>query len=213
MTTATFTPVGDVSIRSVAPDDDDAQGTSTYLQWGTVTGKLGGTTHAVLKIDVSSIPAGSTVSAAPLAFNANVERNNSGGLPTHIYRLTQAGYDATSPNPQAASWNSYYVPNNSTLTGRLNWAAAGGDFTTTTPAGVAFTGPSATGVFSVDIATLVQDAIDNRSGLLFLLIHNDVDSPGVITQLESVDSIERTTPPLLTVTYSTGHPRSFAVIL
>lgn len=133
--------------------------------------------RVLMRFDLTAL-LGHTVTSASLTMNANNDGLDTGtGL---ICRLTRTTWTAD------ASWNKY--------DGTNNWTTAGADFTL--DRAVPFTIPEpAGGTITVNTAAwiaLVQDAIDNRSGYLDILIKASIDQPGAGCGT-NVDSVEDAT--------------------
>jgi hypothetical protein len=129
-------------------------GTSTYYWTGTSTGKVLAVYRTLLRFDLSAL-AGSTLSSATLSqYASTVQAAN---VSFSVCRLAQAAWTET-----GATWSTY--------DGTHAWASPGGDYTTSDPACVSFTGPSTTGAFNVTVTGLAQDALANRGGQLQMLI-------------------------------------------
>lgn len=118
----------------------------------------------LLEYDLRGLLPGTSIVSAILTVTKIAGLNGSGGWAGTVYRLTQPAWTQA-----GATWNKY--------DGTNNWATAGGDYSTPS---VAFTSPlsGATSYTFPDIKTIVQDAIDNRSGWLELLCRPDNESPG-----------------------------------
>jgi len=107
-----------------------------------------------------------------------------GGVGAKVKRITSSGSEA------------YWLHGASTPTWTYRtastWTAAGGDYTDTDA--VSFTIPSAVCNFSIDITTLVKDAITSRSGVLDLIMMVDDENPAEghvfgITTIEGASSL------------------------
>lgn len=181
---------------------DGTAGKDTYLQSSTPTtnygtnatlifGNLFGTVYRTLiEFDISDIAAGSTISAAKITFTINTGVNTVAG---HVYRLLRSDWVEAE-----ATWNIYKSGN--------NWTTAGAGSTVsdhTTTDGVAFSNGANSGTFDITgLATLAQDALDNRSGKLILLIKDDVENDTTYKEVRSSDFGTASARPLLTVDYT-----------
>lgn len=204
MTVATFQPPDsgggaglDTGLNKFAPTSNF--GTVAAFDLGVVDFKGAAQPyHAIIEIDISSIPAGATVSAAQWDWYGAA----SVAIDCVFYRLRRTDWSETQ-----ATWNIYKTSN--------NWTTAGGTDTTNdidTTNAPTFTMPAAAGAFSIATSAafvaMVQDALDTRSGILRCLFKAVNDASLVGTK--SIDSAEGTTAsrrPKLTVTYTEASTR------
>ena len=109
-------------------------------------GGTGSDANALLKFDLSSIPAGTTVSSAVL--NLYLESLSSGTMQVSLYRVTRNWVEGTrsgTGTADGATWKTY--------DGSSSWGTEGGDHD---PAATALTTVNATaGWYSWDTAALV----------------------------------------------------------
>ena len=186
MATATYGPNMDSQLETAYDGDG---GTSNLSSVGIVTGKSPYKIRTAMGFDLSAL-AGATITLATMTItNNNVDVSTPPGC--HAYRITESAW------VESSSW-SYYDYGST-----LSWATPGGDYTTTD--GVAFT-PDGTADASWDITgldVLVQDAIDNRSGQLLLLLKADSES-GSLNTSRPFFTREGTYPPSLYIEYTTA---------
>lgn len=120
------------------------------------------TRRGLMRADISSI-AGETInSTSKLEVYVSVAY---GATAQTIHRITQGAW-----TEMGATWNKY--------DGINAWATPGGDFSTPT---VPYTSPSATGWFTItgaDLAAFLQDALDNRAGIVDMLLKCDTEPQG-----------------------------------
>ncbi len=142
---------------------------STLLQntnYGTATeliicGESSNLSRALLYFDVSTL---STPSAEYLGLYFTTLGTSVAGRTYKICRLTQASWTEA-----GATWLKY--------DGTNVWTLAGGDFTVT--GAITFTIPSANNTWAyIDISSLVDDAINNRSNKLYILIQDSDEAEG-----------------------------------
>lgn len=106
--------------------------------------------RAILEFDLSEIRAGRLITQAYLYLR--ISTASAIASPAYIDRLTQTGWKHLE-----ITWNAY-------ASGQA-WTSVGGDFDTANR--VSFNLPTSTGDFEVyNLEPMVQDAIDNRSGIL-----------------------------------------------
>lgn len=187
---------------------DATAGKDTYITSAAATTNFGTTTPAIMgqflgstyriliEFDLQvggTIPAGSTITAAQLDLNIESVIAGGGSAASHVYRLLRADWVETE-----ATWNIYKTANNWTTAGA---GSDGNDYTTTD--GVAFNLRTSAGTLSITgLATLVQDALDNRSSKLILLLRKDVTSDSITNSPSSSDSGTAGNRPKLTVDYT-----------
>lgn len=117
--------------------------------------------RAILKFDLSVLPAGSVVTRARLLLKGSAAASSS-GTPAKVRRLTQSAWVEST-----ATWANYDTA--------LPWGVAGGDFSIIDQ--VDWTLPIVVGDFEISgLKVLAQDAIDNRSGLLHVILMRAAES-------------------------------------
>jgi hypothetical protein len=177
---ATFNPTKDAHIQEAAPTTNLGAATTIRVQ-ATAAAKI----RSLLTFDLSSLGAITVASNVTLdLFHVAMSGSN---FLAGLSRITQAWIEAE------VTWNIYSTGN--------NWATAGGDFTATGQV----TGITIPAGSSADLRIsgsllrdLVQDAIDNQSGILDIIIHATEDVTG-IKQFGSSENGNAGLHPLLTV--------------
>lgn len=170
---------------------------------------LGGTYKTIIEFDISDIRAGSTINTATLDLNIESTINGGGSLAAHVYRIIRSDWEELQ-----ATWNIYKTSNNWTTAGA---GSDGNDYTSTN--GVAFDLRTSAGTLTITgLANLAQDALDNQSGKLILLLQKDSAADSQTNSPSSSDSGTAGNRPKLTVDYteapeeapriSTGTPTS-----
>ena len=146
--------------------------------------KLPGSRRGLIDWDISSIPAGSRIlSTSKIETNVTTGIFLSDGFTIH--RITQTAW-----TEGGATWNKY--------DGTNNWASTGGDFSTPT---VPYTGPSGLGIHTItgtDLASFLQDALDNRVGIARMLFKHDLEN---VISIYDIDSSGGTIAPKLTIDF------------
>lgn len=160
--TVTFSLTKDAFLRDTSPTTNF--GNNENLKLGVGVNTAGTIDRPLIHVDLSAVPAsgsiipipdGATITAAHIEFTY---LNPGGSGTVKIRRLTQSAWVELQ-----ATWNRY-------ATG-LDWALAGGDFTTALE--VDWPKPTAADtnpVSTTDLAILVQDALDSRSKQLHLIL-------------------------------------------
>lgn len=151
--TYTFNPTADTYVDISAPTDNF--GDSNFLNTSDSQNVLSAQ-NSLLLFDVSSLN-GKTIVSAQLEAG-----EESGNAPTvTLRRCTRTNWVKAE-----VTWNIYKTGS--------NWTQAGGDFSTPT---VDYTLPGNNTFIATGLAALVQDAIDNRSGLLSIAITTTSPDP------------------------------------
>jgi hypothetical protein len=143
-----------------------------------------GDQRALVRFDLSSIPAGATITSATLQMQATA---NGGAFNINIYRVTQSWVEGSgNATAGVANW-SQRAPG-------TNWSSSGGDYNTTV---VATLNTGSIGQHSWDLTTLVQGW---QSGSI---VNNGIiiGSPDTGTTTITYDSREGATPPRLLISY------------
>jgi len=159
-------------------------GTSSLVDVGMIIADPTVARRGVVHFNMDDIPANATVITAILDMYSPTDM----GVPphpAHVYRFTNGIWVETT----------------------ITWNSDNGSFTTTDPVGVAWNTYDAGGIFgappsNIDIATLAQDAYDNRSKQLHILLKVD-DESGAVQNGQHLRSKEGTPDeerPKLTVT-------------
>ena len=161
-----YVPVRDSILNLQFPNDN--YGATDQVRLGTV---YGGGVKTVLErgmadFDVSDL-AGETVLHAELVRYV-FDVVGAGGFAARIARCTRPGTWVESE----VTWNNYKAG--------TPWTAPGGDFTNTDPPFVSYTEAvfAQIGLYTVTgLGGLVQDAIDNRSGILSVIMRAEAEAP------------------------------------
>ncbi len=115
------------------------------------------------------IPLGSTITTFPLKIFSGARQVTTGSPTFKVYRCRQTDWlEGTSVSPQATWFN--YISGSTWVS--AGGAAGGSPENTPTPIG-SVTWPAAGGNVTIDIATLAQDALDNRNGELSIILVAD----------------------------------------
>ncbi len=158
-----------MTVLTLQPSEADATNRDTYIKFQTSATNYGGAAilelgtdlvgkaqdlaRIILRFDLSSIPINSTINSATLTLTIS-----SGTITTDTFKA----HRITQP-----SWTELGVTY-SKYDGITNWAAAGGDFDPTVEDSVVIS--SAVDLVMPNLATMGQDALDNRSGFFDVLI-------------------------------------------
>lgn len=167
------------------------RGTEVTMRVGRLTTSAT-TVRALLTFDISDIPVGATIMSATLTFVVTLRS----GTPSagSVFRLRRTDWDEL-----GSTWNEYRAGS--------SWTTAGcgdttNDYDTANP-GTHTAPPAAGNSFDVTgLATLAQDALDNRSGLLHLFWKLDTEANNTNLSVGSSDNATAANRPLLSVTYS-----------
>jgi len=162
------------------PTPDTNYGGGSVQMKGIVNSKR----HSILEFDISSIPAGATIDSATLFLS---EQGGAQLTTGELVRMTQAGWVELE-----ATWNQY--ANGS------NWTTSGGDADTTQRTTFTTIGNGEGSVDALDAQPHCQDALDNRSGLVRLLIRPT--ETGWSVGWHSSDSTTASKRPKLVVNYT-----------
>jgi hypothetical protein len=156
--------------------------------------------RALIQYDASAIPAGSTVTSVTLeVYQEAVIAGSPNGLATDLLRLTIYDWEDNGlfPATDEASWNSY-------KNGPTAWpggAGALGDTDSTDK--VSSTVPGVGNWMQFSPTDMMQDAIDNRSGLMNCMIKMQTETAGSnnISQFSSLESVTAANRPKLTAVW------------
>lgn len=169
-------------------------GGTSPLEVGFVAFKAAGITRAPLKFDLNAagILSGAVINSAQLDLNATTGAVS--GESARVNRITQQGWVEGE-----VTWDDYKSA--------TAWSSAGGDFTATDE--VTWTLPTSAVAFSITgLATLAQDAIDNQSGQLHLLLKRQTESsPDAKVLFSSGEDATEADRPTLVVDYTPAIPR------
>lgn len=160
-TTTTINPDSDSDIRESNPTTN--YGSSTLMRIGYYSGSL--KRHAVFKFDVSSFTSPSDI----VSCNFTLKEQNTFGTTTRVMKISRLNQDYVESE---VTWNEAQSGTNWT-----GGAGAAGNAETTQPTYSINVGNSV-GDQTVDILELVIDAINKRSGELWLVVYIDPDDTG-----------------------------------
>ena len=183
-----FTPTADTGIFSGNPDATLGSFDQVF-----VGNDASNSQRGLLRFDLSAIPPSATVTSCSLTLNV-VTHNQPG--PGKIYLVKQTGWGETT-----ATWNRYDGVVTWTTPGAFSPVEATSDVVVTPgPNGpVAYASPT-TGSFTFpDITGLCQHAIASLNGNLNLMIKQDDDAPGAVSEIgfsRRTDSVESERPRL-----------------
>jgi spore coat protein A len=158
--------------------------------------------RSLIRFDLSSIPAGSTITAVSLRLTLN--KTNSGSLPVRLHRVTsQWGEGATNG---ATGLGSPSAVGDSTWLRRIfnttSWTTAGGDFVASASA---TTNVNANANYTWSGATMVSDCqgwLNNSATNFGWIIRGDETTNGSVKRFSSRTNPTVNQRPLLTVTYT-----------
>lgn len=163
--------------------------TSDDLHVGIATS---GHKRILMKWDLTSLPTQSVVAEATLTLKYSAQTGMSSNQSGKLYRVTQDFEEDTTWTSRGGSLS--------------NWSSDGGDYTTS--GGVSFTMVSATDLVITgdEFTALVQDAIDNRSRYLLIILGHENDfSGGIVTnnviEYHSSNAASSSNYPKLNVVY------------
>lgn len=149
----------------------------------------GSARRAIIKFDISSIPASSVISSATLTLNTAI------GLTTDqlsLHRITQAWTEGGS------TWNTY--------NGTNNWSTAGGDYDAVADATATPSATTAGTDVTFTVTTLIQELVDGttNNGFLIKLTSETGNTKGV--SFDSSTVATSTDRPKLEITYEPPVP-------
>ena len=187
MPTYIIQPNGPLALDSYLEEDDSAarHGFADEMKFGAEIGSLA--THAVLELPLRAIPAGAVVGSgtqlelvvgtAPGSTMSNAE----------CQRLNRRGWDQPS-----VTWDRFMEGS--------DWTTPGGDVAISEPLAPTFT-VSTSGDITISGTTfeaMVQDALDNRGGILSILLRGEPDETQTVS-IRSGQFSDRSKAPKLTV--------------
>ena len=181
----------DTEVNSPSPDAN--QGTFTRIY----TGRLGANIYRTIhKFDFSSdIAAGSTIDSTTLSLYVD-DAVSLPELDTYAAcKLTQTAWVEAE-----ATWNNYL-----TTPDPIAWATSGGDFVEANPAKNTAIGVVTDARWELSIDAIVQDALDNVSGVAHILVKADNEgASGSFMWLRSNEHATEADRPKLTIDYTSG---------
>ena len=165
MPTNNYSPSLDTFVRSDVATQNRGSEDECEIQY---TGFLGQHKYrAILVFDLSDIPSDATIDSASLTLDVTSGGGNKAGA---IHRITQ---DPSALVESEITWDEYASGS--------SWTSGGVDFDSGTTVG--FTTTSSTGLYELpeddDLVTLIEDAIENRDGMLALILKLASESGGV----------------------------------
>jgi glucose/arabinose dehydrogenase/PKD repeat protein len=179
--TKTFTSAADAGLSELAPNTNNGLATSLKVD-GDDPDPGGGDLYAALRWNLSSIPAGATVTSASVTLNVTNPSPQTYGA----YELKKA-------------WNEGQLSWNQTATGSP-WATPGAKGTTDRGAQIASVTPTAVAPYTFTIpASVVQGWLNTPSSNNGIVLGHTTNFDGFIFSTK-----EGTTAPRLTVTYTTS---------
>jgi hypothetical protein len=143
--------------------------------------------RVIARFDLSAIPPYGTIVDATLTLTHAPNGSISGSAPFTAYRLTRPDWTEF-----GATWNKY--------DGSHSWTTAGGDISTQDSDSATITSAVEDLVFD-GLANLAIDAVENRDGLLHLLVAGPELGNSNFLVIHSSDSSEEAKWPKLVVTY------------
>ncbi|MHA1482829.1 MAG: DNRLRE domain-containing protein [Candidatus Heimdallarchaeaceae archaeon] len=149
----------DARLKKDAPNDNT--GAATYFA---ITGLSSVLWRSILNFDISDLPAG-VIDSVKLKLYYYDKDQTPDGKTVWAYKVTRDDWVESE-----VTWNSYKSSS--------SWTAAGSDYVTSNPAGASTTFPSSYGWMEWDIKAIVEDAIDNVSDSVNLLIKFDNEADG-----------------------------------
>lgn len=170
------------SVVLTATKDAYIDSAATTTNYNTTVLGISSTLRSLIHFDLTSIPANSTITSAVLRFYVLAY---GGVLPNAVTfsRITEAGWVEAE-----ADWLEYSNGN--------AWASAGGDFTATGAFSTSITSAGYNSFIGANLVALCQDAYDNRSDQLHLMMTSSEET--------YFYSRSGTSPPDLTITYVTA---------
>lgn len=162
-------------------------------------GMMENAAHALLKFDLSSIPAGATISAASLQLYLE-GLSSPGTLQVSLYRVSRAWVEGTQngsgPSPNGATWQTY--------NGSASWTSQGGDHDL--GAAALTTVNSASGWYAWNATTLVAGWLTNpatNNGMLLDAAGGGMGGSNTATFTSSdANGAAAAQRPKLTITYT-----------
>ena len=130
-----------------------------------INNRAAGKYRSILGYDISDceIPVGATIISATIDLSyIGFDFGDPVGLTIWVYKLTRDEWVETE-----VSWNNYNLGN--------AWTIAGGDFTTSAPAGGSAIVPASHATMTWTITDIIQDAIDNEANKVNLLLKYDTE--------------------------------------
>lgn len=204
-TTVNLNPIKDNTILSDRTSNASGAGRNFI---GRVAGE--GLRRTLLQFDLSSIPAGSTITGVSLNVNIDMAGSaHSNSIIYSLHRLNRDWGEGTSAGPGGGGGGANAVAPDATwinaITGtpESTWTIQGGDFEANATAASTFTGTNGTQTFSTTTSLVdeVQDWLDGNNPNFGWIIIGGEDAP---TSAIRIGSKEIGTAPVLNVTFNTN---------
>jgi hypothetical protein len=192
MSTLTLQPDGTAGVDAMISSLNTSTnyGTDTILYIGNDALSPTYFRRALYQFDISDIPAGSVIDSAALTLYGDYNFDDQTEKTFYAYRCTRVWVEGQ------VTWAVYSTGN--------SWTTAGGDYVTTdgdsyTTDGVT---PDPLGMVFSNLAALAQDALDNRSGILNLILIGPEASGSYSAEMDSSDWGNASQRPELVVIYN-----------
>ncbi len=206
--TVVLTAVADATLIEAVDTTQYALGAAYNIYCGRVGENGGGTLRrALVRFDLSAIPAGSTVTSASL--KVYMSQTNAGSQVTALHRMLQSwgegasfafGGAGTSPEPGDATWTNRFYPGQP-------WTTPGGTFVATATQ-TKNIGAAGAYVFANNASMVddVQSWIASPTSNFGWVMRGNETTLGTAKRFESRESGDPTRRPLLTVVYTPPPP-------
>lgn len=206
--TVVLTAVADATLIEAVDTTQYALGAAYNIYCGRVGENGGGTLRrALVRFDLSAIPAGSTVTSASL--KVYMSQTNAGSQVTALHRMLQSwgegasfafGGAGTSPEPGDATWTNRFYPGQP-------WSTPGGAFVATATQ-TKNIGAAGAYVFANNASMVadVQSWIASPTSNFGWVMRGNETTLGTAKRFESRESGDPTRRPLLTVVYTPPPP-------
>ncbi len=186
--TVTFNPTNDNSLDQNAPSKNNGASTTII-----VDGQTNQALRPTLKFDLSSIPAGATITSASLQMVATAVASNSAEN-VEVHQMTRDWLEGTGSNTAGSpNWTQY--------SGASTWTTPGGDFNGTAES---TTSVSTTGTYTWSVTNMVNTwyttPVNNFGMLLKFAIENTGNQNKTFGSKENATTANK---PVLSVTYTT----------
>ena len=192
MSTSTLNPSGDLTIYQNAPTLNENTATALYTG---LTASSATTRRSLLYFDISALSlSGKVIESAVLSLYQFATAATGHTLRT--YKQSHNDWVVTE-----ATWNIYKTGS--------SWTDTGGDFESTTPTPVDHTVVGGADWIDIDVATFVQDAVDNTTNVNFLIRDTNELTTSTTTYLWSNEHTVAALRPKLVITYFTPVAKTF----
>jgi len=196
--TATLHPTADTTLQSAFPGNNFGDGTS-FQAGGR---RQGGVARGLLQFDLSSVPAGATISSVSLTLNVTATPSGGANSIFDLHSVSQSwgegnnsDHGGSPADPNEATWSSRFAPSSP-------WSTAGGSFSATVSASRSIAGNGGyTFASTAQLVSDVQSWLNNpASNFGWELISESENTPTSIRRFGSRDS--GAFAPTLTVNYT-----------